>query len=132
MKTPHAVPRTPPRQFTFLAKILAMAGLVALTALPAVYAQSGIWTNNASGNWDDAANWLNATVAEGTDAVADSEYPATERAKPQLIERLGARDVPVIYTRKAGAVTITIRPDDWTLRAPDGQMLYESGAVTAP
>ena len=64
--------------------------------------------------------------------VADSEYPATERAKPQLIERLGARGVPVIYTRKAGAVTITIRPDDWTLRAPDGQMLYESGAVTAP
>jgi autotransporter-associated beta strand protein len=90
MKTSEPVPTTPATQFTTLAstgtgepagswlglrispvKILALAGLLAFTALPAVYAQSGTWTNDASGNWDDPANWLDATVAEGTDAVAD-------------------------------------------------------------
>ena len=53
--------------------------------------------------------------------VADSESPATRRAGHELKERLAARQVPVIYTRTAGAVTILARPQDWELRTMDGQ-----------
>ncbi len=53
--------------------------------------------------------------------VADSEFPATRRASPQLKERLAGRNVPVIYTRTAGAVTILARPKGWELWAMDGQ-----------
>ena len=53
--------------------------------------------------------------------VADSESPATRRAGRELKERLAGRQVPVIYTRTAGAVTILARPNDWELRTMDGQ-----------
>ncbi len=53
--------------------------------------------------------------------IADSEFPATRRASSELKERLAARNVPVIYTRTAGAVTIFARPDNWWLRTMDGQ-----------
>ena len=53
--------------------------------------------------------------------VADSEFPATRRAGSELKERLAGRNVPVIYTRTAGAVTILARPDGWELRTMDGQ-----------
>lgn len=55
--------------------------------------------------------------------VADSEFPATRRAGRELKERLAGRDVPVIYTRSAGAVTIVIRPRSWELRTMDGKKL---------
>jgi competence protein ComEC len=47
--------------------------------------------------------------------VTDSEFPATERAKPALRERIEARGVPVFYTRNAGAMTVKIRPKGWKL-----------------
>jgi competence protein ComEC len=53
--------------------------------------------------------------------VADSEFPATRRAGSELKERLAGRNVPVIYTRTAGAVTILARPDGWELRTMDGK-----------
>ena len=53
--------------------------------------------------------------------IADSELPATRRASRQLKERLSARNVPVIYTRTAGAVKIAIRPEGWEMRTMDGQ-----------
>lgn len=53
--------------------------------------------------------------------VADSESPATRRAGRELKERLAARQVPVIYTRTAGAVTILACPKGWELRTMDGQ-----------
>ncbi len=53
--------------------------------------------------------------------VADSEFPATRRAGSELKARLAGRNVPVIYTRTAGAVTILARPNDWELRTMDGQ-----------
>ncbi|HLX95870.1 MAG TPA: ComEC/Rec2 family competence protein [Verrucomicrobiae bacterium] len=53
--------------------------------------------------------------------IADSEFPATRRAGSELKERLAGRNVPVIYTRTAGAVTILVRPDDWELQTMDGQ-----------
>jgi len=53
--------------------------------------------------------------------VADSEYPANRRASSELKERLAGRNVPVIYTRTAGAVTILASADGWELRTMDGQ-----------
>jgi ComEC/Rec2-related protein len=55
--------------------------------------------------------------------VADSEFPAPRRAGRELKERLAAGNVPVIYTRSAGAVTILTRPNHWELRTMDGQRL---------
>ena len=52
--------------------------------------------------------------------VADSEFPAAERASPKLRERLARRRVPVIYTRTAGAATIEWRGHDWELRTMSG------------
>jgi beta-lactamase superfamily II metal-dependent hydrolase len=43
--------------------------------------------------------------------VADPEVPATERAKIQLQERLALRNIPVLYTRNSGAITIALTPD---------------------
>src|SRR5437773_6147318 len=55
--------------------------------------------------------------------VADSEFPATKRASPRLCERLAARGIPVFYTRKSGAVTISVRPKAWELQTAAGQKL---------
>lgn len=52
--------------------------------------------------------------------VADSEFPATKRAPAALRERLAQRQIPVIYTRQSGAVTIVARPGGWELRTMDG------------
>jgi competence protein ComEC len=53
--------------------------------------------------------------------VADSESPATRRASRELMDRLGQRNVPVIYTREAGAVTLVARPGGWELRTMQGR-----------
>lgn len=58
--------------------------------------------------------------------VADSEFPATERAKPPLRERIEARGVPVFYTRTAGAVTIRIGPKRRELRTADSHQAFSS------
>jgi competence protein ComEC len=55
--------------------------------------------------------------------IADSEFPASRRANPKLRERLKQKQVPVIYTRASGAVTIRVRPNGWELRATDGEKL---------
>lgn len=52
--------------------------------------------------------------------VADTEFPATERAKPALRERLDAHGIPIIYTRTDGAVTITLRPKGWKMETMTG------------
>ena len=48
--------------------------------------------------------------------VADPEVPATERASELLRERLALRNIPVLYTRNVGAVTISMTPDGCTIR----------------
>jgi competence protein ComEC len=58
--------------------------------------------------------------------VADSEFPAPRRASRELKERLTARNVPVIYTRTTGAVTILTRPNHWELWTMDGQKVASS------
>ena len=55
--------------------------------------------------------------------VADSQFPATRRAGPKLMERLGERNVPVLYTRMAGAVTLVAQTDGWELRTMQGQTI---------
>ncbi len=52
--------------------------------------------------------------------VADSEFPATERAKAPLRERIEANGVPVFYTRETGAVTINISRTGWKLQSVAG------------
>ena len=53
--------------------------------------------------------------------IADSESPATARASERLKERLARRNVAVIYTRKAGAVTISSRPKGCEITTADNQ-----------
>ena len=55
--------------------------------------------------------------------IADSEFPATRRAKRELSERLAQRKVPVIYTRTSGAVKIMTDKNGWKLQTMDGQQL---------
>lgn len=52
--------------------------------------------------------------------VTDSEYPATQRASRRVSERLEVRNVPVIYTRETGAVTLRFRAGQWEARTMSG------------
>ncbi|MBP8014205.1 MAG: hypothetical protein KA117_02780, partial [Verrucomicrobia bacterium] len=52
--------------------------------------------------------------------VADSEFPAAERATAKLTERLACWKVPVIYTRNTGAATLELRPFGWKVRTMNG------------
>jgi competence protein ComEC len=54
--------------------------------------------------------------------VADSEYPATARARPKLRERLAGQNVPVLYTRETGALTLELDGSRWQLRGMDGKV----------
>ena len=64
--------------------------------------------------------------------VADSEFPASERASAKLRERLARRSTPVIYTRSAGAVTIEFRRSGWQVRAMNGARFKSGGAGSKP
>lgn len=57
--------------------------------------------------------------------IADSEFPATKRASFALCGRLTRTHIPVIYTRSAGAATISIQPGAWKARTMDG-LLFDS------
>jgi competence protein ComEC len=52
--------------------------------------------------------------------IADAEFPVSERASAALHQRLGKREVPVIYTRSSGAVTIDFVSGGWRLRSVNG------------
>ena len=58
--------------------------------------------------------------------IADSEFPATRRASRELNQRLSGRNVPVIYTRTAGAVKLVTRPECWEIRTMDRQTFASS------
>ena len=61
-----------------------------------------------------------AVVAPRLIVVADSEHPATHRAAPRLRQRLGRRNIPVLYTRESGAVTFRFAPGGWRFRTQSG------------
>ncbi len=52
--------------------------------------------------------------------VADSEFPAAERASPKLRERLARRKVSVLYTRSTGTATIEWHKGEWAVRTMSG------------
>ncbi len=45
--------------------------------------------------------------------ITDAEYPASERASKKLRARLARHNIPVLYTRETGAVTLTFRKSGW-------------------
>jgi ComEC/Rec2-related protein len=55
--------------------------------------------------------------------IADSEFPATKRARPDLRARLERRGIPVLYTRTAGAVTIALKKNRWQASPMDGRVV---------
>jgi hypothetical protein len=60
-----------PMKKNYLKRILSTGlALLAGTALSPAQT-SGVWTNNASGVWSGATNWLNGAVADGAGATAD-------------------------------------------------------------
>jgi len=48
--------------------------------------------------------------------ITDSEIPAQQRAKKSVIARLAKRNIPVIYTQSAGAVTLEFKSGHWSMR----------------
>ncbi|MGN6555955.1 MAG: IPT/TIG domain-containing protein [Verrucomicrobiota bacterium] len=51
-------------------KLLALTFMLGIGASQPLLAQSGSWTNDASGNWGGSANWQNAVVADGAGNTA--------------------------------------------------------------
>lgn len=64
--------------------------------------------------------------------VADSEFPAIERASPKLRERLARRKVPVLYTRATGAATIEWRKGNWEVRTMSGLRIGSRTPILPP
>ncbi len=56
--------------------------------------------------------------------VADPEIPATERASELLRERLSRRNIPILYTRTVGAVSISFHPNDCTIQPMKAPALH--------
>lgn len=55
--------------------------------------------------------------------VTDLEFPVTERAGARLRERLQKRNIPAIYTRFSGAVTLEFGRTGWELRTMSGERM---------
>jgi competence protein ComEC len=55
--------------------------------------------------------------------IADSGASGSRAASRELRQRLAQRNVPVFYTHQTRAVTITIRPGRWEVRAMDGSVV---------
>jgi competence protein ComEC len=64
--------------------------------------------------------------------VADSQFPATKRASPALLQRLAASGIPVLSTRETGAVVLHLRPGGWqvdpTLKPPAERVISDTFA----
>jgi len=56
--------------------------------------------------------------------VADTEFPATERAPASLRERLALRGVPVFYTRETGALTLKFRRHGFEIETVNGEVVF--------
>lgn len=75
------------------------------------------------GEGEPLCDALVAAVQPKVIVIADSEFPAGRRASRALKERLERTQIPVIYTRTAGAVKIMTDKDGWKLRTMDGEIL---------
>jgi competence protein ComEC len=57
--------------------------------------------------------------------VADSEHPAAERARPELVARLARRTCPVLFTRTEGAISADMEADgSCELRTMTGTLFH--------
>jgi beta-lactamase superfamily II metal-dependent hydrolase len=66
-------------------------------------------------------NDLIAAIQPHVIVIADSDYPVARRASRALHERMDRTNIPVIYTRAAGAVKIVMDKTGWKLQTMDGQ-----------
>jgi len=73
---------------------------------------------------------LLAAVRPQVVVIADAELPAGRRAGRALRERLERANIPVLYTRTAGAVTIITDRSGWRMRTMDGRPLAGPKAGT--
>ncbi len=71
-------------------------------------------------------NALIAAVQPKVIVIADSDLPAQYRATAALKARLKQTKTPVLYTRDAGAIKISLNKTGWKLKAMDGQT-FEDG-----
>jgi beta-lactamase superfamily II metal-dependent hydrolase len=60
--------------------------------------------------------------------ISDSELPISERASPKLQERLNRTGRAVVYTRRAGAVTLDFERGSWRLHTTKGLLLNSTDA----
>ncbi len=61
-----------------------------------------------------ATGWIE-TLQPKLIIIADSEFPATRRASPALLDRLYRTGARVLATRQAGAVTLSLRNGSWRI-----------------
>lgn len=72
------------------------------------------------------ANALIEAIQPRLIIVTDAEFPATERASKKLQARLAQQNIPVLYTRETGAVTLDFRKDKWSLRTMKGNNIGDA------
>ena len=73
-------------------------------------------------------NALLAAIRPRVVVIADSAFPAARRASRALQDRLAQAQVPVLYTRTAGAVKIVAGRTGWRLQTQDGRQLDSQSA----
>ena len=59
--------------------------------------------------------------------VTDSEFPFSHHATSRLSERLGKRNLPVIYTSASGAATINFHQNKCSIKTMDGKRIAVPG-----
>jgi autotransporter-associated beta strand protein len=129
MNTPETTPNPVriPRSHSFKNPplIFLAMGLALLASTLISRAASGTWITDASGVWSAPANWLNGTIAGGTDATADFS----------TINITADRTVTLDSAQSAGALLFgdTSGGQNWFLNASGGSVLtlaVSSGSPT--
>jgi competence protein ComEC len=77
---------------------------------------------------EPVSDWLIQIIQPQVLVLATADSPISARASPKLRERLGHQGIPVIYTSEAGAVTLVLRPESWTLKAMN-QMIHSGNPI---
>ena len=95
-----------------------------LVVVTAPLTGAGIWTNDASGNWGTAANWLNGIVASGTSSNADFS----------TVNLTADRTVTLDSSRNIGSLGFgdTAGSQNWFLNASGGSVLTLAVASGSP
>jgi beta-lactamase superfamily II metal-dependent hydrolase len=62
--------------------------------------------------------------------ISDSALPVSERAGPKLRTRLAHKQIPTIFTRDTGAVTVKFKQKDWTVETMSGLELSNTDSAS--